>query len=108
MTILMVGCVAVAIFVLAIVDNGQSALADDMVRVNLSDHQMIIELASALNVDVSQVPSIVVVPIRVAARVCGMKLRELAADEGGELANCDAMRTSSAFRRVVRSQLLVE
>ena len=102
------GCVAVAVFLLAIPADAQNPPANDMVRVNISDHQMLNRLARALHVDVGRIPPTVLVPIRVAARVCGMRPRDLAADDSGELANCDAMRVSRAFRRAVRSQLLPE
>lgn len=105
-SILKAGCVAFAVFVLALPAHGQTAPANDTVRVNISDHQMVNRLARALKVDVGQIPLVVQVPIRVAARVCGMRPRELAADDSGEPANCDAMRVSAAFRRAVRGQLL--
>jgi hypothetical protein len=67
-----------------------------MVNVNISDHEMLNSLATAMNVEVSQMPLTVQVPIRVAARVCGIKVRDLASDGSGEVANCDAMRVSPA------------
>ena len=108
MTIIKAGCVAAAVSILAIFAQSQNASAEDMVRVNISDHEMLNRLARAMNVDVGQIPLTVQVSIRVAARVCGMRPRDLAADDSGELANCDAMRVSRAFRRAVRSQLLPE
>ena len=105
-SILKAGCVAFAVFVLALPAHGQTALANDMVRVNISDHEMVNRLARALKVDVGQIPLVVQVPIRVAARVCGMKPRDLATDDSGEPSNCDALRVSAAFRRAVRRQLL--
>ena len=108
MTIIKTGCVAVAVSILAISAQSQNASADDLVRVNISDLEMLNRLARAINADVSQVPPTVQVPVRVAARVCGMRPRDLAVDESGEPANCDALSLSPAFQRAVRDQLLEE
>jgi hypothetical protein len=102
------GCVAVALSILAFVAQAQNASADDMVNVNISDHEMINGLAGVLNVDVGQIPLIVQVPLRLAARVCDMRASDLAADSSGEPANCDAMTVSPAFRQAVKRQLLAE
>ena len=108
MSIMKAGCAALALSILAILAHSQSASADDMVHVNISDHEMLNSLARTLNADVSQIPLTVQVPIRVAATACGMEPRELAANDSGELSNCDAMTTTPAFRRVVRRQLMEE
>jgi hypothetical protein len=108
MSIIKAGCLAVALTFLGIPAHPQNASADDLVRVNISDHEMLNSLARALNVEVARIPLLVQVPVRVAARVCGMRPRDLAADESGEPANCDALSASPAFQRAVRRQLLEE
>jgi hypothetical protein len=108
MSIEMAGLLAVGISILAILVYAQEAPADDMVNVNISDHEMINQLAGTLNVDEGRVPLMVQVPVGFAAEACGMKVSDLAMDGSGELANCDAMTVSPALQQAVRAQLLQE
>ncbi len=97
------GCLASVLSLLAIAANGEGELPGGVVRVIISDHEMIVSLARALNVDASQIPLTVLVPVRVAARVCGLATEDVSA-----LSDCDAMRAPPAFRRAVMRQLLEE
>ena len=82
----------------ALAQNEQGGL----VNVNLSNVRT--EIAKNLNVDVSQIPVTVQVPVGVAANVCGVAANVLAQQKNGGAADCTAMNTSQALTQVVQRQ----
>lgn len=75
---------------------------EGLVNVNLSDIQ--VDIARDLDVNVSQIPVTVQVPVGVAANVCGVEANVLAQGGGGQ-AECTATSTSQALNKVVQRQM---
>jgi hypothetical protein len=74
-----------------------------LVNVNLNDVK--IDIAKNLNVNVSQIPVTIQVPVAVAANVCGVAVDVLTsqATKGG--AKCDAKSTNDDLNKIVQTQL---
>jgi hypothetical protein len=94
-------------FVLAIVLGLTPAVAQQqsgLVNVNLSDIK--VQLSDVLDVDVSQIPVTVQVPVGVAANVCpNANVAALAqAAQSGE-AECTAQNTSQALNQIVQRRI---
>jgi hypothetical protein len=81
----------------------QIIIPGGLVTVNISNIRL--DLANLLNVDISQVPVTVNVPIGVAANVCDVSANVLA-QQADDAAPCDANNSSTAITRFVQSQLL--
>lgn len=62
-------------------------------------------IARNINVDVSQIPVTVQVPIGIAANVCGVAANVLGPQGGGASPDCKATTTSSALDNLIQSQL---
>ena len=77
---------------------------EGLVNVNLGD-VVLEEIASDINVDVSQIPVTVQVPVGVAANVCGVNANVLAEQKKAGDATCDATSTSQALNQVVQRQM---
>lgn len=77
---------------------------EGLVNVNLGD-VVLQEIASDINVDVSQIPVTVQVPVGVAANVCGVNANVLAEQKKAGDATCDATSTSQALNQVVQRQI---
>ena len=83
-----------------------AAQQSGLVNVNLSNIDVRVDLADLLDIDVSQVPVNVQVPIGVAANVCGVAANVLAADVNQDgSADCTAENSSTALARFVQSQM---
>jgi hypothetical protein len=63
------------------------------------------EIAKNINVDVSQIPVNVQVPVGIAANVCGVDANVLAQQKKDGPASCDAKNTSSALNEAVLRQV---
>src|SRR5438046_2698114 len=74
-----------------------------VVNVNISDIRA--DIAKNINVDVSQVPVTVQVPIDVAANVCGVAVNVLASQAQQGTASCTAKSASSALNDIVQQQV---
>ena len=74
-----------------------------LVTVNISN--VANDLAKNLNVEVSQIPVSVQVPVGVAANVCGVAANVLGQQKGAGGAACDAKSTSTALDQVVQRQM---
>lgn len=83
---------------------GAVAQQAGLVNVNIGD--VAVDIADVLDVDVSQVPVTVQVPIGIAANVCNVAANVLAADirQTGD-ATCDAETTSTGLIRFVQQQM---
>ena len=102
-----------AIAVLALTLTG-GALAQNnsnskgLVNVTLGD-VVISQLVNDLNVDVSQIPVTLQVPVGVAANVCDIDANVLASDKSGpDGATCEATNTSQAFSNLVQKNLVAQ
>ena len=73
-----------------------------LVNVNLGDVRP--EIAKNLNVDVSQIPVTVQVPVGVAATVCGVAANVLGQQGGQGGSTCTAKNTSTALNQAVQNQ----
>jgi hypothetical protein len=96
----------VALSTLGLSLTGGAALAqrqEGLVNVNLSDIQL--DIARDLDVNVSQIPITVQVPVGVAANVCNVSAAVLARQDAAA-APCDAESTSTALNSAVQRQLL--
>ena len=74
-----------------------------LVNVNLTNVKT--EIAKNINVDVSQIPVTVQVPIDVAANVCGVAVNVLSSQAQQGTASCDAKTTNEALNQIVQTQV---
>ena len=77
-----------------------------LVNVDLSNLRA--EIAKDINVDVSQIPVNVQVPVGVAANVCGVDANVLARQQQGSTPNCQAKNKSQALNQQVQRQLVAQ
>jgi hypothetical protein len=93
---------------------GLSAVGQQTQQTNTSTQQGLVnvdisnvkaDIAKNINVDVSQVPVNVQVPIDVAANVCGVAVNVLASQVPQGNATCTAKSTSSALNSAVQNQI---
>jgi hypothetical protein len=82
-----------------------SAQQSGLVNVDISNVRT--NIARDINVNVSQIPVNVQVPIGVAATVCGVNANVLAQQNGGNAA-CTATSTSQALASSVQRQLVAQ
>ena len=98
-----------ALFGLAMVAGpiqAQNVNANNLVSVQLND-ALIEDVANDLDVNVSQVPVTVQVPIGIAANVCDVDANVLAQSTGDEgQTTCEAENTTTAFNNAVQKQLI--
>ena len=86
--------------------HAQNVNANNLVSVQLND-ALIEDVANDLDVNVSQVPVTVQVPVGIAANVCNVAANVLAqGGEGDQAATCDAETTTTAFNQAVQRQLV--
>ena len=108
--ILIAGAIATALTGGALAQNnngggGNNSKSKGLVNVTLGD-VVLQQIASDLNVDVSEIPVTVQVPVGVAANVCGVAANVLASDKKDEQgASCDATSSSQALTQVVQKQM---
>jgi hypothetical protein len=74
-----------------------------VVKVNIGDIRA--DIAKKINVDVSQVPARVQVPVDVAAKVCDVAATQLASQAQAGIAGCTAKSASSALNDIVQQQV---
>jgi hypothetical protein len=75
-----------------------------LVVVNISN--VANNIARDLDVNVSNIPVTVQVPVSVAAAVCGLTVNALATQgRGGDTRTCDATSNNAALNRIVQRQL---
>lgn len=80
------------------------ATAQQSGLVNVDVSNVANNIARNINVDVSQIPVTVQVPIGIAANVCGVNANVLA-QQGAGAAQCTATSTSNALDNLVQRQL---
>lgn len=82
------------------------ALAQQSGLVNVDIKNVANNLARDLNVNVSQIPVTVQVPVGVAAAICGVDANVLAQQKKNGDAACTANNTSQALTQAVQRQLV--
>src|SRR3712207_840858 len=80
-----------------------AAQQSGLVNVNIQDVAQ--NIARDINVNVSQIPVTVQVPVGVAATVCGIDANVLAKQQQTGDATCTAKNTSTALNQVVQKQV---
>lgn len=83
-----------------------AAQQEGLVNVDISNIRA--DIAKDINVDVSQIPVTVQVPVDVAANVCGVDVSVLTSQVQQGNANCTARSTSSALTNIVQDQIKVQ
>jgi hypothetical protein len=73
--------------------------------VNVEVSNVANDIARNVNVDVSQIPVTVQVPIGVAATVCGVAANVLGTQAASGNASCTATSTNTALNQIVQQQL---
>ena len=81
------------------------AFAQQSGLVNVDVHNVANNIAKNINVDVSQIPVTVQVPVGIAATVCGVGANVLGQQRDSGTAACTATSTSSALDQLVQRQL---
>jgi hypothetical protein len=83
---------------------GNNSNSEGLVNVTLGD-VVLSQIAQDINVDVTQIPVTVQVPVGVAANVCGVDANVLAQQKKTGDAECDATSSSQALTQVVQRQM---
>lgn len=79
--------------------------ANNLVNVNLSNNDIANDIARDLDVNVSQIPVTVQVPVGIAATVCDVQANVLADAKNSGGAACDATSSSQALNKAVQKQM---
>jgi hypothetical protein len=82
---------------------GNQGEQEGLVNVQLGD-VVISQIAQDINVDVSQIPATVQVPVDVAATVCGIDAAVLAQHASSGDATCEATSSSDTLAQIVQEQ----
>jgi len=85
-----------------------SAQAQQSGLVNVDVSNLRADIAKDINVNVSQIPVNVQVPVGVAANVCGVDANVLARQDKGSSPSCQAKNKSQALNQQVQRQLLAQ
>jgi hypothetical protein len=97
--------IAAVIGMSALVATGAIAQPRQAGLVNVEVSNVANDIARNVNVDVSQIPVTVQVPVGVAATVCGVAANVLGAQAASGNAQCTATSTNTALNNIVQSQL---
>lgn len=89
---------------LALSATAPASAAEQNGLVNVDISNVRTEIAKNIDVDVSQVPVTVQVPVGVAANVCGVDANVLAQQKKGSTASCQAQNTSTALNQIVQKR----
>jgi hypothetical protein len=89
----------------AVVATGAIAQPRQSGLVNVEVSNVANDIARNVNVDVSQIPVTVQVPVGVAATVCGVAANVLGTQAPSGNASCTASSTSTALDQIVQRQL---
>ena len=95
----------VTVLALGPVAAAQVSVGDQEGLVNVDISNVRTEIAKDINVDVSQIPVTVQVPVAVAANVCGVDVSVLTSQLQQGNASCTAKSASSALNSVVQDQI---
>lgn len=101
-------CIAIAAFVATGLSGAVYAQPKQEGLVNVDLSNLRADIAKDINVDVSQIPVNVQVPVGVAAGVCGIDANVLARQDKGSTASCPAKNKSQALNQQVQRQLVAQ
>jgi hypothetical protein len=74
-----------------------------LVNVDISDVRA--DIAKAISVESAQIPAAVQAPVAIAAQVCNVGAETLAPAGQGQVAECKATATNTAFNQIVQREL---
>ena len=101
-------CIAVAAFVATGLGGAFAVQAQQEGLVNVDLSNLRADIAKDINVDVSQIPVNVQIPVGVAANVCGVDANVLARQDKGSTPSCQAKNKSQALNQQVQRQLVAQ
>jgi len=101
-------CIAIAAFAAISVSGAAFAQPKQSGLVNVDLSNFRADIAKDINVNASQVPVNVQVPVDVAATVCGVDANVLARQGVGSTPSCQAKNKSQALNDVVQRQLVAQ
>lgn len=101
-------CIAIAAFAAIGLGGTMAAQAQQEGLVNIDLSNLRADIAKDINVDVSQIPVNVQVPVGVAANVCGVDANVLARQDKGSAPSCEAKNKSQALNQQVQRQLVAQ
>ena len=101
-------CIAIAAFAAISVSGAAFAQPKQSGLVNVDLSNLRADIAKDINVDVSQIPVNVQVPVGVAATVCGVDANVLARQDQGSAPACQAKNKSQALNQQVQRQLVAQ
>jgi hypothetical protein len=101
-------CIAIAAFAAIGLGGTMAAQAQQSGLVNVDVSNLRADIAKDINVDVSQIPVNVQVPVGVAANVCGVDANVLARQDKGSSPACQAKNKSQALNQQVQRQLVAQ
>ena len=100
-------CIAIAVVSLGL-GGAFAAQAQQSGLVNVDLSNLKADIAKDINVNASQIPVNVQVPVDVAATVCGVDANVLARQAVGSAPSCQAKNKSQALNDVVQRQLVAQ
>jgi hypothetical protein len=101
-------CIAVAAFASIALSSAAFAQPKQSGLVNVDLSNLKPEIAKDINVNASQIPVNVQVPVDVAATVCGVDANVLARQGVGSAPTCQAKNKSQALNDVIQRQLVAQ
>ena len=101
-------CIAIAAFTAMGLSGAAIAQPKQSGLVNVDLSNLRADIAKDINVDVSQIPVNVQVPVGVAANVCGVDANVLARQDTGSTPTCQGKNKSQALNQQVQRQLLAQ
>ena len=101
-------CIAIAASAAIGLGAALSAQAQQEGLINVDLSNLRADIAKDINVDVSQIPVNVQVPVGVAANVCGVDANVLARQDKGSAPACEAKNKSQALNQQVQRQLVAQ
>ena len=101
-------CISIAAFSAIALSGAAFAQPKQSGLVNVDLSNLRADIAKDINVDVSQIPVNVQVPVGVAATVCGVDANVLARQDKGSSPVCEAKNKSQALNQQVQRQLVAQ
>jgi len=101
-------CIAIAAFTAISLSGAAFAQPKQSGLVNVDLSNLRADIAKDINVDVSQIPVNVEIPVGVAATVCGVDANVLARQDKGSSPACQAKNKSQALNQQVQRQLVAQ
>ena len=100
-------CIAIAAFSAICLSGGALAQLKQEAPVNVDLSSLRADIAKHINVDASQIPDNLKLPVGVAARVCGVDANVLGLDKGST-PTCQAKNKSQALNEQLQRQTIAQ